>query len=813
MKKIILSLAIAISVIGIGAQVNAQVIRTIAGVDTIGHTGDGGPAIHAQIGASWSTVQDTAGNIYLADDEYNMIRKITPQGIITTIAGTPYSYGGYTGDGGPATAARLNYPSGMAFDRRGNLYFADNANFAIRKISPAGIITTFAGDGSGAHAHTGDGGPATAARMMGCVYVAVDRIGNVFFTDGNTRIRKVDTAGTITTIAGTSAVGYYGNGVAATSAALSGPCGIVVDSFGNIFFSDQNNGLIRKINTSGIISNYAGIPGAVGFTGDGGQATSAKIHTPGGLAVDNNGNVYFADESNGRIRRVTSSGVISTIAGSGSWSYSGDGGAPTSAGFKYPTSVCLGNNNNIFITDRRNYVVREIRNQSAVTITPSTGSNICAGTTNVFSVPERNHDLGLVHEWRLNGSLVGTDSMRYATSTLNNGDVISYKLVDPLGHFTIDSCNGITITVNPVLAPSVTVTKTTADTVCTGTSVTYLAHPVNGGTTPAYQWRVNGAAAGTGNTFGYSPANGDIVNVVLTSSIPCPTTNPVNSSNTNMTVRVTLTPAVNIAGATSTICTGTAVTYTAMGINGGTSPTYNWKKFGVNVGTGMTYTYTPSNGDYLTCQMISNATCASVDTVTNSAILTVNPNVSPSVNVVSVPVDKVAFPGQLVTFYSEVTYGGSGVTYQWYENGSLIAGATSATYSKNIFTDDSVKCIITSSLPCTDNPTPVSNTVVIKADYLDVNGISISGNNMGLYPNPNNGSFMLNGTIGAKNDKEVSYQVYNVTGRLITEGKVTTQQQAIHEQINLGNDVEPGQYILKINCANDYKLINFVVAK
>jgi len=221
MKKIFkLSLAIlALSSI----QANAQIIRTIAGVDTLGYTGDGGMAYRAQIGASWSTVQDSIGNVFLADDEHNLIRKIAVDGTITTIAGNPYIYGGYAGDGGAATAARLNYPSGMAMDKVGNLYFADNGNFAIRKISASGIITTVAGDGSGAHAHTGDGGPATAARMMGCVYVALDKFGNLYFTDGNSRVRKVNTSGIISTVAGTSAIGYSGNGVAATSAALSGP--------------------------------------------------------------------------------------------------------------------------------------------------------------------------------------------------------------------------------------------------------------------------------------------------------------------------------------------------------------------------------------------------------------------------------------------------------------------------------------------------------------------------------------------------------------------------------------------------------------
>lgn len=812
MKKIILSLAIALgSLCSIPTQVNAQIIRTVAGINSSGHSGDGGPAIRAMIGASWGVAQDTAGNIYLADDDYNMIRKITPDGTITTIAGISYSYGGYTGDGGPATAARLNYPSGMAIDRRGNLYFADNGNFAIRKISPSGIISTFAGDGSGDHSTRGDGGPATNARMMGCIHVAVDKIGNVYFTDGNTRIRKVDTFGIITTIAGTSAVGYAGNGVPATSAALYGPCGIVVDTIGNIYFSDQNNGLIRKINTSGIISNFAGQLRTSGFAGDGGPATSAKLSTPAGMAIDRYGNIYVADQGNGRIRKITPSGIISTVAGSGSWTYSGDGGLPVRAGMKVPSSLCIAANGNMIITDRRNYAVREIRQPAAVTITASAGTTICTGSTNVFTAPGRCRDLGLIHEWRVNGTVVGTDSVTFATSTLNNGDVVSYKLIDPLGHFTIDSCNGIMIAVNPILTPAVTVTKTTTDTICNGTAVTYLANPVSGGSSPAYEWRVNGSLVGTGSNYTYFPAHGDIVRVTLTSSVPCPSTNPVNSINTNMTVRPTLIPAVSVSGATSVLCHGTAVTYTATGTNEGTSPTYRWKKFGTDVGTGTSYSYVPSNGDYITCELTSNAICRSTNTVSTSNTITVNPGVTPSVDIVSVPANRVSFAGQLVTFYSEVTYGGSGVTYQWYENGTLIPGATSATFSKRVFTTDSVKCMITSSLPCTANPTSFSNSLTIVANELDVKSTSAFENKLTLYPNPNNGSFILSGTLDTKNAKDASYQVFNIAGQLIAEGKIGTQQQSLSQQIDLGKDMQPGQYLIKINTDNEYKLINFVI--
>ncbi len=811
MKKIILSIALAVSAICTGYGVKAQVIRTVAGNDTLGYTGDGGPAVRAQIGKSWSVVQDTAGNMYIADDETNYIRKVSRDGIISTIAGVGYP--GYTGDGGSAVRARLNYPSGLALDAAGNLYFADNGNFCIRKISTSGIITTVVGDGSGVRGNAGDGGPATSARLAGCIYLAFDKAGNMYICDGNARIRKVNTSGTISTFAGSGALGYAGNGVAATTAALSGTSGIAIDTAGNVFFSDQTNHLIRKINTSGVITNFAGIPTAGGFTGDGGAATSAKLNGPGGLAVDTFGNVYVADQGNFRVRKISAAGIITTIAGNGGWAYSGDGGVPTAASLKIPTSVFIGNSNhNIFITDRRNFVVREIRNQRLVSITASAGTTICAGTLNIFTVPELPHDLGLIHKWTLNGTDLGIDSNSFASSTLHTGDVISYKLVDPIGHFTIDSANALTMTVNTALMPSVTLTKSTGDTVCSGTSVTFVTHPTNGGTSPAYNWMVNGINVASGPCYTYTPATSDVITASLTSSISCPTVNPVLSTGITMTATASLMPAVAIAGASAAVCPGTVVTYTAMGINTGTAPAYQWKKFGVNVGTGTTFTYAPANGDYITCELTSNATCAAVTTVNSSTTAVVNSAVSPLIDIVALPGTSISAPGQMVTFYSEVTYGGSAATYQWYLNGVAVPGATGTSFANSSYVNDKVKCVVNSNAPCADTTVKTSNTIEITGDgQLAVGNVSIA--NMALYPNPNNGRFMLNCDFPNATSDEVTFQVFDVTGKIVYTGNTTAQQQSIHEQVNLGNDIQPGQYILKVSFGNEYKLINFVVSK
>ena len=251
--------------------------------------------------------------------------------IITTIAGT---YPGYYGDGGLATVAGLFAPTSVAYDRAGNVYIADNGNNVIRKVNTLGIISTFAGIQytTATGLYGGDGGAATSAYLASPTGVAVDTAGNVYIADvGNARIRKVNGLGIITTIAGNGTYGYSGDGTLATSAELNYPWGVAVDRVGNVYIADGGNARIRKINTAGIISTFAG-NGTYGYSGDGGSATSAKLSGPWSVAVDGAGNVYIAEAGNtftatgSRIRKINTSGIISTIAGNGTYGYSGDGG-------------------------------------------------------------------------------------------------------------------------------------------------------------------------------------------------------------------------------------------------------------------------------------------------------------------------------------------------------------------------------------------------------------------------------------------------------------------------------------------------------
>jgi trimeric autotransporter adhesin len=274
----------------------------VAGTGSYGYSGDGGQATSASMSNSRGVAVDASGNMYIADTNNHRIRMVTKStGIISTVAGTGYP--GYSGDGGQATSAALNYPYGVAVDASGNIYIADTDSYRIRMVTKStGIISTVAGTGS--YSYSGDGGQATSAALNSPYGVAVDASGNIYISDTyNYRIRMVTkSTGIISTVAGTGYSGSSGDGGQATSAALFYPYGVAVDASGNIHIADSSNYRIRMVTKStGIISTVAG-SGYSGSSGDGGQATSAALNSPYGVAVDASGAIYIADTYNYRIR-------------------------------------------------------------------------------------------------------------------------------------------------------------------------------------------------------------------------------------------------------------------------------------------------------------------------------------------------------------------------------------------------------------------------------------------------------------------------------------------------------------------------------
>jgi sugar lactone lactonase YvrE len=477
------------------------VITTVAGNGPAGFTGDNGPATSAELHYPNAVVADSTGDLFFADTSNNVVREVDRSGTITTVAGN-YTLGpGYSGDRGPATKAAMHSPTGVALDSAGHLFIADANNNVVREVtvpavvviyvqtnlsistwpsaahgqaltftavvaasapgsgtptgtvtfydgsialgtatlsggkaslkapltalgeqqitasysgdayfvaSATGTITTVAGDGTGGY--SGDGGPATGAELFWPKGVAVDASGDLFIADttngairevvkatgdirtvasglgspqgvavdgsgnlfiadtGNNVIRElVKSTGQLITVAGTGTAGYSGDGGPATGAELNSPTGVVVDKAGDLFIADANNNVVREVNTSGIITTVAG-NGTPGYSGDGGPATSAKLHSPQGVAVDGIGDLFIVDFANHRIREVVkATGVITTVAGKGTGGYSGDGGPATSAELLFPTGVVVDAVGDLFIADSGNSVIREVNTSGIIT--------------------------------------------------------------------------------------------------------------------------------------------------------------------------------------------------------------------------------------------------------------------------------------------------------------------------------------------------------------------------------------------------------------------------------------------------------------
>ncbi|MEX5712122.1 protein kinase [Parafrankia sp. FMc6] len=286
-------------------------VVTVAGTGEAAFSGDGGPAGSAALNGPFGMVADWAGNIYVADFDNNRVRRITADGTITTIAGTGEA--GFSGDGGPATRAQLRQPAAVALDSAGNILIADTFNQRIRRVDPAGIITTVAGGDD--RGPGGDGGPATEASLWYPGGVVADPTGNIYIADsGNNRIRRVGTDGIIQTVAGGDGEGAFGDGGPAVDALLTFPISVAMDRPGRLYIADSGNNRIRRIGLDGVIETVAGT-GLPGYSGDGGPATRATLRSPRGVAVDARGAIFITDRTNRRIRRVDPSGIITTVAG------------------------------------------------------------------------------------------------------------------------------------------------------------------------------------------------------------------------------------------------------------------------------------------------------------------------------------------------------------------------------------------------------------------------------------------------------------------------------------------------------------------
>jgi sugar lactone lactonase YvrE len=331
-------------------------MSTVAGNGGSRYLGDGSPALLAQLNQPYGIAVDSAGNVYFSEYGNSRVRKITPDGGITTVAGNG-TYGS-SGDGGQATKAQLASPAGLALDTAGNLYIADADSSCVRRVSSDGVIVTVAGNGT--YGSSGDGGQATNASLRTPYGVTVDASGNLYIADAlANRVRRVTPDGIIATIAGNGALGFTGDGNQATKARLRLPFAVAVDASGTLYIADTGNNRIRQVISNGVITTIAG-NGIAGYGGDGGLAKNAQVVGPTALAADANGNLYIGGISANRLRQIAG-GSISTIGGAGVLGYSGDGGDALAAQVNGLGGVAVDAGGNIYLADTGNDAVRVMR--------------------------------------------------------------------------------------------------------------------------------------------------------------------------------------------------------------------------------------------------------------------------------------------------------------------------------------------------------------------------------------------------------------------------------------------------------------------
>lgn len=343
-------------------------ISTVAGRGGRGYRGDGGPATEASLSSPRGIAADSSGNIYIADSGNHRVRRIGPSGTILTVAGT--GEGGYSGDGGPATEARLRSPTGVAIDSSGTLYIADMHNTRVRSIDSSGRISTVA------YYHRGGAGGSPLMRPSD---VAVDSSGRVYVSEvWNHRVHRIDSSGDLVRVAGLAAVERGGDGGPAVEAELHLPHGLAFDHAGNLYVSERAPRRIRRIDPSGIISTVAGI-GASGPGRDSPRNSESALSSPSGIAVDTSGNLFVAESPNHRVRRIDPSGVVSTVAGTGRDGYDGDGGPADRHALNRPTGVAVDSMGNLFVADSANNRIRKIAPGGTISTLPGAGRHKFGG--------------------------------------------------------------------------------------------------------------------------------------------------------------------------------------------------------------------------------------------------------------------------------------------------------------------------------------------------------------------------------------------------------------------------------------------------
>ncbi len=702
----------------------AQIINTIAGNGITGFSGDGGPAISASFNQSPHCVIDAGGNIYITDYNNNRIRKVDAAGTITTYAGT--GVGGYSGDGGLATAAKLNHPNLISMDGAGNIYFGDQLNHVIRKITPANIITTIAGNGTAGSA--GDGLPATNAQLNNPLSAAVDAAGNIFIADyGNHRIRKVSAAGIMSTYAGTGIAGFSGDGGPASAAKIWQPTSVCFDLAGNLYITDQLNNRIRKVTPAGIISTVAGSSTVVGYTGDGGPATNAKMYYPAEVTVDPAGCLYIADSYNDVIRKINASGIITTIAGTGVAGYSGDGGPAVLAKLNECTGVALNNAGDLYIGDFFNSRVRRIIFGNLPPTFDSGNTihlSVCENSSSVsisskLSVTDSNS--GQIETWSLLNPPVHGIVVGLSTTLSSTGGSISpfgVTYTPTAGYSGADSCritvfdgfatDTIMLSINVMSLPNAGIVSGPVS-FCVGTAGSFTS-TVGGGL-----WTSSIPSIATVNTSSGVSGGVSVGSAIISYSV----SNSCGTSVDTQLVTVISMPAAGTISGPVFLCSGSSGTFTS-GVGGGTWTSSIPSVATINISSGMSGGV--SAGSSIISYSVSNLCGTSVDTQLVTVVS------MPSAGTVSGPV--FLCPGSSGTFTSGVgggTWTSSTTSVATINSASGLAGGITAGSSVISYTVNNICGSATDTQMLSVSNIPYAGTITGPTSVCVGSSISFTG--------------------------------------------------------------------------------------
>ena len=770
MKKSVLLVAFSVALSCAGLRSEAQNIYTFAGMaGTNGYSGDDSLSTMARLSGPSGIVTTTAG-AYFSDTRNNVVRKVaSATGIITTFAGT--GTGGYSGDGGPASAAKLRGPVGIATDAIGNMYIADSRNNVVRKVDTNGIITTFAGNNTGGY--TGDGGPATSAELRTPEGVAVDNAGNVYIADArNLVIRKVNTAGIISTYAGNNTPGYTGDGGPATAAQLFGPLGIAITNAGNLYIADSRNNVIRVVNSAGVINTFAG-NGTLGYTGDGGLATAAELYSPNDVKTDAAGNVYISD-SNNVVRIVNTGDTIKTFAGIGTPGYSGDGGAATAAKMTGPDGIAIDAAHNIYISCQGNNVIRRVGTPIAgINITSNTGiDTLCIGHITLFTATAI-ADATPHYQWQQNGINVGTDANTWVPGTLATADNISCILLSaPAGtematsnHLHVDSL----VRTGTINGP---------DLFCLGSN--------------ARERDLGGPPAGAGNWVVSNPLIATINPTGLVTSLSLGNdtvyficTNMCGSDSASKTIHVVPNTIAAISGP-SVVCEGATVTYTDA------TPSGIWRTIPGPAGfiDSLTGVFTAGNitGPDLIIYGTSPA-CYLIDTIMIDSTIANAPISGPT-----------AVDSSWTITLTDPNAGGI-----WTSSNSAIATVGS---SSGIVTGIASGTVtITYSVTAPGGCVSDTTYTILVASGTGVKNVQLNAT-FGIYPNPASGS--LNITSSNQSNATGELCITDIAGKVVftSQLKLTSNATTAHLDIS---GLQPGVYMLTVKSEQAFYCTKLII--